>query len=106
MSLPDNFFLGTLPNNSAVVVLNNTRNAQEIICHSASKSNCITQWVGPAGSLSRCSEQISDELVVFNSARLNLNEITKEGLYTCITEDENSQEQKLYIGIYKSGSHT
>ncbi len=97
--MPDNFFLGTLPNNSAVV-FNSGGMPQAVLCHSGLRSNGTGQWMSPVAMYEGDG---NDFMAEFNFVKLDLKNGTVEGIYTCIIEDENEQEQKLYIGAYQSG---
>lgn len=105
MSLPDNFFLGSIPNNSAVIFQPGM--PQEVICHSAHRSSCAAgHWmsVGSNTDLGSCDNRGSEvEVATFNSLRLDLNEASEQGVYSCVVYDEREVEQKLFVGVYHSG---
>lgn len=149
MSLSEDVFLGSVPNNSAVVVRQQNESGavssdipKELLCQSSllgtgSGSTCNAQWLSPSNSpVGQCvSRSVSEspeegerggqeeekenaaegggssrgeaeevEGSMFNSARLELGAAgVEEGVYTCVIEDENRVEHKLYVGIYQDG---
>ena len=129
MSLALDLFLGSVPNNSAVVVkmrnneLKDVGNdiPQELLCQSAllrTNTNCNARWLNPSNSpvgqcvsqsdsgIGEMGERVSeqDNVLVFNLLRMDLEAANlEEGVYTCIIEDENRVEQNLHVGIYQDG---
>ena len=104
MSLPGTIFLGSLPNNSAVILSNEGNKSQEVICHSAQKSSCPGRWLDLDKSIHEDCDVMESEVVAFNSVRLDLNSVSDKGVVACVTEDENGEEQRLYLGVYMSGT--
>lgn len=111
LSLPDRIFLGSLPNNSAVVFnREESRKPQELLCHSALPSNsCAGEWLGVNNTppSERCSGGRASSLLedaVFSSVKLDLHTVSEEGVYTCIIDDEDQMEQRHYVGIYHNGN--
>ena len=108
MSLPDNIFLGSIPNNSAVIVDRNFDLQQELLCHSALQSSCTTgEWLGLGPqSYESCNEgpgaNTSYEFVRMDLR--NVNESDKR-VYTCAIQDEDLQKQQLFVGVYQSGEN-
>ena len=99
--MPDDVFLGTIPNNSAVILdQQEAVLSGEVICHSALKSNCIGQWNNATEPL---ASHCPDSPGVFSSVALNLSTITEEGIYSCVVQDEEMKNQELFIGFYHSG---
>ena len=105
ISLPGHVFLGSLQNNSVVVVDSQEQNrTQEVFCHSALKSSCPGQWLDrPEATPEVCSESGS-RAMAFNSVKLDLTSVV-EGLLVCVTEDRNREVQRLYLGVYLSGTY-
>ncbi len=103
MSLPDRFFLGNLPNNSAVVFSQQEHTEQQVICHSALKSSCAAgQWINSQGQpVGSCNHTES----AFNSVRLDVGQVSEEGVYSCVIQDEMGVQQKLILGVYQSGAY-
>lgn len=112
LSLPDDIFLGTIPNNSAVILdqQEGVASGGEVICHSALKSDCIGKWTNATQSLTRsirdCTtdDRLVREADVFSSVVLDLGTITEEGMYSCVVRDEKMESHELLIGFYHSGS--
>lgn len=109
VSLSDQVFLGSVPNNSAVIVNNESENDQELLCHSALQSSCSGEWSSlTLPALQNCTEgdEASGTSTSYESVRLHLGSPLDEGLYTCGIQDEVLQEQELYVGVYNSGKHS
>jgi hypothetical protein len=100
ISLPDNIFLGSIPNNSAVVYEEGM--LQEVFCHSARKSSCVSgQWIGTSDLEANCEDS---EGVTFDHVAFNLSTVSNYGIHSCVIADERGVEQSLFIGIYNSGA--
>ncbi len=98
-------FLGSLLNNSAIILSSEENKTQEVICHSALKSSCPGQWLDhPEAAPEDCAERESTEMT-FNSVVLDLNSVSLEGMLVCVIEDENREAQKLFLGVYLSGKN-
>ena len=119
MSLPQHLFLGSVSNNSAIVVVQeqqlvaNKAGAvgngipQHLLCQSALLgigSNCGAHWLDPSNSsVGQYVRERDSEKTMFNSVRLDLDVGMAEGMYTCLLKDEKQVEQKLYVGVYQDG---
>lgn len=124
MSLPDDVFLGSVPNNSAVIYHRESERPQKLLCHSALQSSCTGQWLGLGDTASHSCEGDGMEEgeeeeeggsgerggsgagVSFGSVGLDLGMVAEDGVYVCSIQDEDRQEQKLYVGLYQSGTST
>lgn len=107
----DQLFLGSVRNNTAVVVEVPTT----LVCQSALRTSCSQGiWIDPNGIqvghdrtsmdvLQSCSES---NRTMYEHAILNLHTPTinsnNSGLYTCIIQDEQRIERRVYIGVYST----
>ena len=90
-------FLGSIPNNSIIISDSSHKN---ILCHSASKTACSGQWLGPTKEIVTFRSECSP--VVHSYVSLSMMEDRQSGLYTCVINDEYDITRSVYIGIYSS----
>ena len=130
MSLYQGIFQGTVPNNSIVVVQQHEGVPQEVLCQSGLLktsmnrfTNCSAKWLSPTSSaVGKCarslhdvenemervsegtSNNVSEMETVFNSVRVDFDSADfEEGVYSCKIQDENLEENQLFVGVYRSG---
>ncbi len=89
-------------NNSAIIV---SRGAESpgLLCQSASRrgsSSVAVSWRGPDGREVAGEEHLGPSEYVYSV--LPLDELTEEGVYTCLVPDEYGQEWPLLAAVYTS----
>lgn len=105
IALSDSTFLGSVPNNSAVVFDHLQSVPQQVICHSSTVPSCQNnqhqyQWLGVDRVTVLGSNDCSNG--TFHSTILKIDNLSKEGIYNCEVLDEHGMMRRLFVGIYRS----